>query len=69
MHIPTLNVDVYNLRSISCLQIMMECNFSLFITIWTIIMCVQGLHILHCKLQFNCPILLKSTTIQLHWNL
>jgi hypothetical protein len=29
--------------------------------------CTKFAH-LHCKLQYNCPILLKSTTIQLHRN-
>ncbi len=29
--------------------------------------CARSAH-LYCKLQFSCPILLKSTPIQLHWN-
>jgi len=29
--------------------------------------CVRFAH-LDCKLEFNCLILLKSATIQLHWN-
>jgi hypothetical protein len=29
--------------------------------------CAKFAH-LHCTLQFSCSILLKSTTIQLHWN-
>ncbi len=48
---------------------MMECNDALFIIVWTMIMCVQGLHIctISCNLvvQFNLKINCHTTTLEL----
>jgi len=63
MHFPTLNVKIHFM--------FINNDGMQFYTIYYNLdndnVCVRSTY-LHYKLQFNCSILLKSTTIQLHWN-
>ncbi len=43
----------------------MKCNFALFIIIWTMIMCVQGLHIYIVSCNLSNPTKINRHTITL----
>jgi hypothetical protein len=70
MHFPTLKLKC------QCIQLQIHFMFinndgMQFLNIYYDLdndnVCAKFAH-LHCKLQFSCSILLKSTTIQLLWN-